>query len=262
MGFWEELRDNVLHPIRDFVFDPENIGTAAGFALGGPAGAALGKAAGGVVDRIGEEYLDTGTGLREADPITLGSTARDVGTGYLYGKGIEAVAPHVGEFTRGIFGGEGGAMAGVPTGGMPAPAITGGAPAIPATTGGAPTIPGVPGVAGAERVPSMVGAPVASRAAPSALTLAPTPANVTAAAPTDGGGGFLGGLRDFWGDLSPVEKAAVLSQGLGTAANVYGTHQAGQAAERQFEMEEEDRRRRERVGQIIAELLGRELERN
>lgn len=268
-GFWGFVRDNILHPVRDFVLDPENVLTAAGYALGGPAGAAIGKAAGGFADRIGEEYLGTGTGLREASPITLGSTARDLGTGYLYGQGIEAAAPHVGRFTQGIFGGDGaGAVAGAGAG-----AGAGGASAAPiATASGAPTISPVPGIAGASRVPPMVGAPVSSRAAGGALSLAPTSTLAPAAASTAPasrtvgqaasaeGGGFFDRLTGFWDDLSGLEKAALLSQGLGTAANIYSSHQAGQFREEQQEMLEEDRRRRENVGRIIAELLGRELE--
>lgn len=219
MGFFDWLQDKVLHPVRDFVFDPANVGTAAGFVMGGPFGAGVGRALGNAADRIGEKYLDTGTGLRSADPITFGSTAKNAATGYALGKGAEFVAPKVGSFGRALGFGDDAAAAAVPVG--PTAADVAGTPLVASTAEAAPAAP-------------MVGE--------SAVALLPDAG--AAAGAGSGGGGFTGALGDFWGGMSGMEKAYLVSQGVGAGADLYGAYQQGQEADRLWEREEEARRAR------------------
>ena len=53
------------------VFTPENIGTAAGFAVGGPLGAGIGRSLGGV-----------GKDVVKGEKVSLGGALKDFGTGY------------------------------------------------------------------------------------------------------------------------------------------------------------------------------------
>ena len=83
MGFWGSLGK-----VGKFIVNPKNIGTAAGFALGGPAGAAAGRTLGGIVD---------------GGDLNLGTVAGDALGGYGMGAGIGAAG--------GMFASQGGAAA-------------------------------------------------------------------------------------------------------------------------------------------------------
>lgn len=76
MGFWGTMGK---------IFDPKNIGTAAGFALGGPLGAGLGRTVGGIVPGFGgrESSLE-GKG-------DLGRLLKDAATGAAIGSVASAV---------------------------------------------------------------------------------------------------------------------------------------------------------------------------
>ena len=89
MGFWSKAAD-----VGEFILDPKNIGTAAGFAIGGPQGAAAGRALGGSfrgidLDRDGDIYGQEPRDSILADGITREDFARlgkDAITGYTAGK--------------------------------------------------------------------------------------------------------------------------------------------------------------------------------
>jgi len=89
MGFWSRAAD-----VAEFLIDPKNIGTAAGFAIGGPMGAAAGRGIGGMFpgididsddDIYGQEKRDSvlADGITKEDFARLG---KDAITGYTVGK--------------------------------------------------------------------------------------------------------------------------------------------------------------------------------
>jgi hypothetical protein len=87
----------------------------------------------------------------------------------------------------------------------------------------------------------------ASAGGPVAL---PTSAvSTAAAAPAQAGGGFGSG---FWGGLSSAEKAGLVGQGLGSAANVYSAYEMGR-------LEDEREQRRRRLDRELAPLLAKTL---
>ena len=99
MGFWGTMGK---------IFDPKNIGTAAGFALGGPAGAAIGRTAGGIVPGFGgRESTLEGKG-------DLGRMLKDAATGFAAGT-VASKVPGIKNLEGAFFKGGGaapGAVAG------------------------------------------------------------------------------------------------------------------------------------------------------
>jgi hypothetical protein len=69
-----------------------------------------------------------------------------------------------------------------------------------------------------------------------------------AAATAAKGGGFMGGIGKWLSSLSPSEQAMVVSQLLGTGANVYGSMQLGGIYDEQQE-------RRERLAKVLQPYL-------
>ena len=142
MGFWSKAAD-----VGEFILDPKNIGTAAGFAIGGPQGAAAGRALGGSfraldIDGDGDIYGQEPRDSILADGITREDFARlgkDALTGYTAGK--------VGQQIPGIRGLEGafagGGTAATETAGLGQLGTTGIPPA-----GGATMPPAAGGAAG------------------------------------------------------------------------------------------------------------------
>ena len=142
MGFWSKAAD-----VGEFILDPKNIGTAAGFAIGGPQGAAAGRALGGSfraldIDGDGDIYGQEPRDSILADGITREDFARlgkDALTGYTAGK--------VGQQVPGIRGLEGafagGGTAATETAGLGQLGTTGIPPA-----GGATMPPAAGGAAG------------------------------------------------------------------------------------------------------------------
>jgi hypothetical protein len=141
MGFWSKAAD-----VGEFILDPKNIGTAAGFVYGGPPGAAAGRALGGSfrgidLDRDGDIYGQEPRDSILADGITREDFARlgkDALEGYTMGK--------VGQQVPGIRGLEG--------------AFAGGGTAAAETTAGLGQLgtTGIPPAAGATMPPAAGGA--------------------------------------------------------------------------------------------------------
>ena len=77
-SFWEKVGG-----VAQYITDPKQILTAAGFALGGPVGAGLGRAVGGAVpDWHGKRESTLADGAQFAD---LGSAGKDFASGYAAG---------------------------------------------------------------------------------------------------------------------------------------------------------------------------------
>jgi hypothetical protein len=84
-------------------------------------------------------------------------------------------------------------------------------------------------------------------------TSAASPVNAAAAVPRGRMGAFLA-------DMSPAEKMMLGSQTVGAVGNAYGSYQEGRIADRQLDMQEQERREEEENEREIARLLGPYLE--
>ena len=102
-SFWEKVGG-----VAQYITDPKQILTAAGFALGGPVGAGLGRAVGGAVpDWHGKRESTLADGAQFAD---LGSAGKDFASGYAagtIGQQVPGVKNLEGAFSGGASAGAG-----------------------------------------------------------------------------------------------------------------------------------------------------------
>lgn len=228
----------------DFV-NPKNILTGAGGILLGPLGAAGGRALGGAI--FGDNWQP---GRQEGEgPVTAGSFLGDAALGGAAGLAGQAASKGIGS----LIGEKAtGAAAALPESGAGSALTGGGGSAIPGVSSSLQGAGESMLMEGAGQLPTEIAGASGGGGVGSAIASAAS------------GGGAGAGTA---GGLGTLETAALAGQGAQALGSMYGSYKQGEIADREFQLQQEERERRRRLARELQPLLsklisqmGREIE--